>query len=57
MTTKMHCVILDRILDQEKKTIKDNTETMGKSDDGLHIRCWPFITVKPSECDNYIMVM
>lgn len=57
MTTKMHCVILGRILDQGKKTIKDNTETMGKSDDGLHIRCWPLITVKPSECDNCIMVM
>lgn len=50
-------MILDRILDQGKKAIKDIIGTMGKSDDRLHIRCWYFIAVKFSECDNYIMVV
>lgn len=35
MTTKMHCVVLDRTLDQEKKAIKDIIGTMGKSDGGI----------------------
>lgn len=55
--TRMQCMILDYMQDQEKNVIKMLLGKLGDFEYGQYAKKQYCINIKCPECDNYIMVL